>query len=92
MSDTKKFRQAFGDAGFRQRYSWLPTVFNDKRKGGIRRLKLWDGSHVFHAPQFAQVELERQLKKQYGPRYMFGEFIRANERIGGKSFIVYLTD
>jgi hypothetical protein len=91
MSDVKKFRKAFKDAGFRQRFNYLPTVFNDKHKGGTRRLKLWDGKHVFAAPQFAQVELERQLKKQFGARYLFGQFVRGwywDE--ASKSFCVYL--
>ena len=92
MSDTKKFRQAFTDAGFRQAHSWPPLVFNDKAKNGTRRLKLWNGSHIFDAPLFAQQELERQLKKQFQGRYLYGMFIRATERMGGKSFIIKLVD
>jgi hypothetical protein len=92
MQDTKLFRQAFKDAGFRQAHSWAPSVFNDKHKdGATRRLKLWSGDHVFDAPQFAQEELERQLKAQFGSRYLFGQFIeRARWNGGGKSFCVYL--
>ena len=92
MSDTKKFRQAFKDAGFRQAYSWAPGVFNDKAKNGTRRLKLWDGNHIFAAPLFAQQELERQLKKQFQGRYLYGMFIAATCRMGGKSFIIKLVD
>ena len=91
MSDTKKFRQAFKDAGFRQAYDWAPTVFNDLAKDGTRRLKLWDGDHIFAAPVFAQQELERQLKKQFHGRYLYGMFIRAQSRYYGKSFIVKLV-
>jgi uncharacterized protein (DUF1697 family) len=78
MSDTKKFRQAFKDAGFRNARPWLP-------------LKLWDGNHIFAAPPFAQQELERQLKKQFQGRYLYGMFIAATSRMGGKSFIVKLV-
>ena len=94
MSDTKKFRQAFKDAGFLQATSQLPTVFNDKRKkSGIRRLKLWFGTWVFESPGFAQRVLELQLKKQFGDRYLFGEFIAKQHWAGdGKSFVVYLLD
>lgn len=93
MSDTKKFRQAFVAAGFRQRNPWLPQVFNDKRKkSGIRRIKLWQGSHIFDAPVFAQEALDRQFKAQFGTRYLFGEFVRASERVGGKSLVIYLLD
>ena len=91
MSDTKKFRQAFKDAGFRQAYSWAPVVFNDLAKDGTRRLKLWDGNHIFAAPPFAQQELERQLKRQFPGRYLYGMFIAATDRMGGKSFIVKLV-
>jgi len=91
MSDTKKFRQAMKDAGFQQRYSWVPVVFNDKSKNGTRRLKLWNGNHIFAAPWFVQVELERQLKKQFQERYLYGMFIAATWRLGGKSFIVKLV-
>ena len=93
-SDTKLFRQAFKDAGFRQRYFYVPSVFNDKHKDGTtRRLKLWSGDHVFNAPQYAQEELERQLKKQFGARYLFGQFVKRNSWARGdtsKSFCMYL--
>ena len=95
MSDTKKLRQAFKDAGFLQRNPCLPTVFNDKHKGGTRRLKLWDGDHVFAAPVFAQEELDRQFKVQFGARYLFGEFIAWNSQRGysdRKSLVIYLLD
>jgi len=91
MHDMTKFRQAFKDAGFRQRYSYPPTVFNDKRKSGIRRLKLWSGEHVFAAPQHAQRELERQLQKQFGHRYLGGQFVKGHYwEKDSKSFCVYL--
>lgn len=92
MQDTKLFRQAFKDAGFLQRTTYVPSVFNDKHKDGTtRRLKLWSGDRVFDAPQYAQEELERQLKKQFGGRYLFGQFVaRPRWQGGGKSFCVYL--
>jgi hypothetical protein len=94
MSDTKLFRQAFKDAGFRQAYSYAPSVFNDKHKDGTtRRLKLWAGDHVFSAPQFAQEELERQLKLKFGDRYLFGQFVKRHSwwtTDTSKSFCVYL--
>jgi len=91
MSDVRLLRKAFADAGFRQAHKQAPSVFNDKRKGGIRRLKVWDGDHVFDAPQFAQVELERQFKRVYGERYLFGQFIaRQSWWNQGKSFVIYL--
>ena len=64
---------------------------HDKAKDGTRRLKLWNGEHIFHAPLFAQQELERQLKKQFQGRYLYGMFIRASDRMGGKSFIIKLV-
>jgi hypothetical protein len=93
MSDTKKFRQAFKDAGFRQAHCTAPVVYNDRAKDGTTRLKLWDGDHVFAAPGFAQQELERQLKKQFGGRYLYGMFVRKSDFRGGyytdcKSFII----
>lgn len=53
-SDVKKFRVALDAAGFTFTNSfggrtYLPTIFNDKRKGA-RRLKLWNGSEVNSAP------------------------------------------
>ena len=92
MSDMKKFRQAFKDAGFRQRYAQVPLAFNDKHKDGTtRRIKLWDGDHVFDAPQFAQEELERQFVRQFGDRYLFGQFIGVHPwNGGGKSLCIYL--
>lgn len=94
-SDTTLLRQAFKDAGFRQRYTDLPTVYNDKHKSGdTRRLKLYDGDHVFNAPQFAQEELERQFKLKFGERYLFAQFTEQHcwsvFAIGGKSLSVYL--
>ena len=92
MQDTKLFRQAFKDAGFRQRFSNPPKVFNDAHKSGdTRRLKLYDGNHVFYAPQFAQEELERQLKLKFGARYLFGQFTEVLHFWSpGKSLCVYL--
>jgi len=94
MQDTKLFRQAFKDAGFLQRTAYVPSVFNDKHKDGTtRRLKLWGGDRVFDAPQYAQEELERQLKKQFGRRYLFGQFVKRRQWSAadtGKSFCVYL--
>ena len=94
MQDTKLFRQAFKDAGFRQAHHYVPSVFNDKHKDGTtRRLKLWSGDHVFAAPQFAQVELERQLKLKFGSRYLFGQFVKRrtwSKADTSKSFCVYL--
>jgi hypothetical protein len=91
MSDTKLLRKSFKEAGFLQRYKQAPAVFNDKHKGGTRRLKLWDGDHVFAAPQFAQQALERALQRNFGSRYLFGQFIaRQSWWNQGKSFCVYV--
>ena len=92
MSDMKKFRQAFKDAGFRQAHRWVPLAFNDKHKDGTtRRIKLWDGDHVFDAPQFAQEALESQFKRQFGDRYLFGQFIPSSSWCNsGKSLCIYL--
>lgn len=91
MCDTRKFRQAFKDAGFLHNGPYVPPVFNDKHKDGTtRRLKLRYGDRMFNAPQFAQEELERQFQKQFGARYLFGQFIAAHPRIAGKSFCIYL--
>lgn len=89
MNDTKKFRQAFLDAGFRP--SGQDPVFNDKHTSGeTRRLKLRYGDGVFAAPQFAQEELDRQFEKKFGHRYLGGQFIAAHPRIAEKSFCIYL--
>jgi hypothetical protein len=95
QSDTTLLRQAFKDAGFRQRFDWPPTVFNDKHKSGeTRRLKLYDGDALFDAPQFAQEGLERQFKLKFGDRYLFAQFTEQNSWsvfcIGGKSLCIYL--
>jgi len=93
-SDTKLFRQAFKDAGFRQASSYAPSVFNDKHKDGTtRRLKLWSGDHVFNAPQHAQEDLEWALKNAFGHRYLFGQFVKRrtwSQADTSKSFCVYL--
>lgn len=94
-SDTTLLRQAFKDAGFRQRFDSPPTVYNDKHKSGdTRRLKLYEGDHVFNAPQFAQEELERQFKLKFGERYLFAQFTKqacwSFFAIGGKSLCIYL--
>jgi len=36
--------------------------------------------------------LERQLKRQFQGRYLYGMFIRATDRMCGKSFIIRLVD
>jgi hypothetical protein len=90
MSDTKKFRAALNAVGVHTGGRYPDAVFNDKHKGGTRRLKLWGGSRVFALPRSKQVKLEEQLEKQFGTRYLFGEFIRRGW--DGKSFIVYLLD
>ena len=94
MSDTKKFRQAFKDAGFRNAMQFLPTVYNDRAKNGTRRLKLDNGDHVFSAPDFAQEALEQHLEQQFGHRYLGGQFIPQSSSWGRsgtlKSFCVYL--
>lgn len=75
-SDTGLLRQAFKDAGFRQRFTFLPTIYNDKHKSGdTRRLKVYDGDAVFAAPQFAQEALERQFNLKFGDRYLGAQFI-----------------
>jgi hypothetical protein len=91
-SDVTLLRQAFKDAGFRQRFNNPPKVFNDAHKSGdTRRLKLYDGDHVFNAPQFAQEELERQFKLKFGDRYLFGQFTEVlSFWLPGKSLCIYL--
>lgn len=89
MSDTKKLYRALYLAGLGNGIN--PTVFNDKAKNGTRRLKVWFGSYIFSASPDRQQELERQLKLQFRDRYLYGMFIRASDRIGGKSFIVRLV-
>ena len=91
MSDTKTFRQAFVNAGFRPHPRFPSIVFNDLHKSGeTRRLKLWHGDGVFYAPQFAQEALEHEFKVLFGQRYLGGQFIKASPRIGDKSFVIYL--
>ena len=93
MSDTKKFRAAFKAAGFLPRFEHLPQVFNDKRKAsGIRRIKLWNGDHVFNTPIFAQQRLDAEFQRQFGSRYLFGEFIAQHPRIADKALVIYLID
>jgi hypothetical protein len=92
VSDTRLFRKAFLEAGFRQANKEAPLVFNDKRKSGIRRLKLWDGDPVFAAPPFAQQDLDWAFKNRFGDRYLGGEFIAHTSWYmkGKKAFVVYL--
>lgn len=90
-SDTALFRKAFFEAGFRQATKEVPTVYSDLRKSGIRRIKLYDGDHVFAAPQFAQEDLEWCLKDRFGDRYLGGEFIPGSSMWGPeKAFVIYL--
>lgn len=91
-SDTKLFRKSMVEAGFRPSGNYSDTVFNDKHKDGTtRRLKLWNGNCVFDAPQFAQEDLERALQRNFGSRYLFGQFTQRHSWWDqGKSFSVYL--
>lgn len=89
--DTKQFRAAFIESGFRGKPEFPPIVFNDlRKKSGIRRIKLWHGDGVFEAPQFAQQQLEYTLEKKFGDRYLGGQFIPVHPRIGKWSFVIYL--
>jgi hypothetical protein len=93
VTDTGLFRKSLEDAGFRPHGNYADTVFNDKHKDGTtRRLKLWYGDPVFNTPWFVQQDLERALQKNFGNRYLFGEFNRGSsyDRQDGKSFSVYL--
>lgn len=96
MTDLQKFRNAFKNAGFRQATSKPPLVFNDKRKSGIRRIKLHNGDHIFNAPGFAQEDLDREFGYQFGERYLGGQFIPcasphwAIPVPAEKSFCIYL--
>ena len=91
-SDTKLFRKSMLEAGFRTSGNYSDTVFNDKHKDGTtRRLKLWNGNCVFEAPQRAQEALERALQRNFGSRYLFGQFTQRHLWWAqGKSFSVYL--
>ncbi len=73
MQDTRTLRECLHKAGFASKGV---MVFNDKRKNGGRRLKLWGGTHIFDAPVKQQELLEKVLKAEFGTRYKTGYFIR----------------
>lgn len=58
--DTGIFRLALREAGFLPQSECL--IFNDRRKDGTRRLKLWAANTVFKAPQKQQKALELALR------------------------------
>ena len=64
--DTGLFRAALMLAGFWPKSEGL--IFNDKRKDGSRRLKLWVAASVFSASQEQQKVLEQSLREAFGDR------------------------
>ena len=70
-------------------------MWNDKRKSGIRRLKLTDANALFVAPGFAQVALDAEFERQFGDSYLGGQFIARPKHWSrpedSKSFCIYLT-
>lgn len=75
--DKGLLRLALVEAGFK-RHVVQGQIFNDVRKTGVRRLKLWFASEVFDAPQAQQRKLEKSLRElfdMYGTRIEHMEFI-----------------
>lgn len=93
--DTGKFLKALAATGFSTLDHWsgLRKIFNDVRKDrSTRRLKLWFAADVFNATQQKQQKLERMLKKEFGTRYLGGEFIsNGNYLYDGKALCIKLT-
>jgi hypothetical protein len=94
ISDVAKFRTALKDAGFAaQRLRWSPaTIFNDKRLHGTRRLKLWNGAYVVHAPHKQKVQLVHELQNQFGERLISVGSIRGSNWSHPHSVVVKLRD
>jgi hypothetical protein len=79
--DTGKFRKALADAGFDNfnTFGSLRWMFNDVTKSrATRRIKLWMAGDVFTAPQKMQRKLERNLKAEFGTRYLGGHFVKSS--------------
>jgi hypothetical protein len=93
--DTGAVRKCLAKAGFP---GWNPgdlgsAMFNDVAKSrATRRIKLWFASDVFDAPQKQQKRLERELKKEFGTRYLGGRFVNAGyQHYHAKSLCIRLT-
>jgi hypothetical protein len=93
--DTGKFRKALAEAGFDNfnTFGRLRWVFNDVSKSrATRRIKLWFASDVFDAADKKQRKLERELKAEFGTRYLGGHFVDAGYRnYHAKSLCIRLT-
>lgn len=87
QSDSGKFRTALKRAG----WGGEGIIFSDPRKT-TRRLKLWFATAVFDDSQEGQRKLEKELKAQFGTRYLTGYFINAGYWCGGgKSLCIRLA-
>ena len=71
--DKGKFRKALKAAGFNCDDR---CMFNDRRKDGTRRLKLWSADRVNDAPMWRQHLLHAYLLKEFGRRYVNGYFVK----------------
>jgi hypothetical protein len=89
--DIGMFRQCLQDAGFKDASG--RTIFNDHRKTGGRRLKLWSGSVVFLATEGEQQRLWNKMLEVFGDRILKVEFIDCSRWLFiQKSLVVHLKD
>ena len=93
--DTGAIRKCLANAGFTgwKASDFGSSMFNDVSKSrATRRIKLWFAQDVFDAADKKQRKLERELKKEFGTRYLGGHFVDAGYRFNNsKSLCIRLT-
>ena len=78
MNDAQVIRNALRGTHFSES-TQEGIIWNDKRKDGTRRLKLWHAREIFDAPRQQQEILEWQLKRDFDGRYVTGYFVRGTQ-------------
>lgn len=89
--DTGLFRKCLHSAGFLNAADG--QIFNDNKKTGGRRLKLWFADAVVLAPLRQQQALWNKMLEVFGDRILKVEFIDGAPWYGiHKSLVVHLKD
>lgn len=69
------------------------NLYNDKRKNNKRRLKLAEANFIFNSSAITQQLLHKYMRRIFGVRYLYGEFIRYDRfNRTAKSLCIYLRD
>jgi len=71
-------------------YGHTGKIFNDKRKDGTRRLKLWVATALHHVPRKVQHTIDKEIRDAFGDRFIRAYFIKNEGLWNGWSFCVEL--